>query len=370
MLRRKLGDADFFRSLGAYLRRNAHRPVQTCDLARAISDTTGRNVEAFFDQWLYKPGHPLVGFDWTYDAGAGKVVVHLLQMQDTRDGTPVYDLEVPIGLIMDGKCERRVVHFATASASFDLPVARKPDAALLDPDHDLLMERIPRTWAPGERQAVLRYAPFGYDRQDAAAALLSDAETADEAAEIVRQALKDPSVPLTVAIVQAAGSRRLVGLRAEYRALLGSKDERLRAAGAAALGKLPRDPQDIAALRALVTDREQFSVLRAALDSLATLDVDGNLDVFKRTLAMPGRRETPRLAGIEAIARSTRPEATALLIEAASPKMPRVVREAAVERLAARVWSDAAAKAAVEKLKSDEDPRVRARAAGDDPGDR
>lgn len=368
MLRRMLGDADFFRALGAYLKKNAHHPVQTCDLAEAISETTGRNVEAFFDQWLYKPGHPLIAFGWTYDEKAGKVVVHLMQMQDTRDGVPIYDLNVPIGLIAGGRCERKSVHLTTADASFDIPAAARPDAVLLDPDHDLLMERAPRTWEAGEREAVMKYAPFGFDRQDAAAALLEDASSEDAVIAIVRQALKDPSVPLTVAIVQAASVRRLAALRADYRALLHSPDERLRAVGVTALSKLPKDAEDLAAVRALVTDKEQFSVLRAALDALATLDADGSLDVFRRVLAMPGRHETPRLAAIEAIARSMKPEATALLIEAASEKYPRAVRLAATDRLVGRAWSDPTAKAAVEKLKTDPDPQVRASAGGQTQG--
>ena len=55
MLRRELGDADFFRGLKAYLGQHGYENVESKDLSRSIEDSTGHNVEAFFNQWIYKP---------------------------------------------------------------------------------------------------------------------------------------------------------------------------------------------------------------------------------------------------------------------------------------------------------------------------
>ncbi len=364
MLRRMLGDVGFFRSVRTYLTRNAHRPVGTGDLAKAVADTTGRNVEAFLDQWVYKPGHPVVAFDWTYDEAAHSVVAHIKQTQDTSAGTPVYDLDLPIGVIVGGKLERHTVIVRGPDVTGNLTVGAKPDAVLLDPDHDLLLERAERTWAPGERLAVSNAAPFGLDREEAYLALLEQADDEGEAAGIVRRALKDPSISLRCSLIGAAGRRRIAGLRGDFRSLLSSKDDRLRANAAQALGELPADPDTIAALRALVTEQEQFWVSRNAVTALAALDAEHNLDVFKRVLAMPSRREGPRLNVVAAIARCAKPEATALLIGAASPGMPRPVRLAALAHLLNRVQTDAAAHEAVERLKKDEDAAVAEKASG------
>ena len=59
---------DLFRGLNRYLRVNAHKAVDAHDLSNAIADATGRNVEPFFDQWIYKPGHPALEASWRYDA--------------------------------------------------------------------------------------------------------------------------------------------------------------------------------------------------------------------------------------------------------------------------------------------------------------
>src|SRR5206468_4007146 len=82
LLRRTLGDKDFFAGLGYYLKTNAYQPVDTQDLIKAINTKTGKDVTAFFDQWVFKPGHPIVETSWTYDETGKAVVLHLKQIQD------------------------------------------------------------------------------------------------------------------------------------------------------------------------------------------------------------------------------------------------------------------------------------------------
>ena len=59
MLRKHLGDKMFSKSLNHYLTSNAHQPVSTEDLRIAIEETTGQSMDWFFDQWLYRMGHPV-----------------------------------------------------------------------------------------------------------------------------------------------------------------------------------------------------------------------------------------------------------------------------------------------------------------------
>ena len=58
MLRRTVGDELFFKSLNLYCTRHRGHNVITQDLQRAFEDATGRNLDFFFDQWVYKEGHP------------------------------------------------------------------------------------------------------------------------------------------------------------------------------------------------------------------------------------------------------------------------------------------------------------------------
>ena len=67
MLREKLGDDDFFRSLHNYLEANRGQNVVTADLQKAIEQTTSINVDRFFHQWIYRAGAPEFEVSYAYD---------------------------------------------------------------------------------------------------------------------------------------------------------------------------------------------------------------------------------------------------------------------------------------------------------------
>ena len=72
MLRKHLGDKLFFASLKNYLTTNAHQPVSTEDLRIAVEETSGQSMDWFFDQWLYRMGHPVFEITQNYDEGTKK----------------------------------------------------------------------------------------------------------------------------------------------------------------------------------------------------------------------------------------------------------------------------------------------------------
>ena len=74
MLRQQLGDAAFFETLKHFLHRYAFEPVDTGDFIRSVKTVTGQNLDWFFDQWLFKPGHPVFDVRSEWDP-ARKVVV-------------------------------------------------------------------------------------------------------------------------------------------------------------------------------------------------------------------------------------------------------------------------------------------------------
>ncbi len=62
MLRRNLGEENWWRVINCYLRKHAHQPVQTEQFRIAIEETTGQSMEWFFDEWVYRMGHPIFRF--------------------------------------------------------------------------------------------------------------------------------------------------------------------------------------------------------------------------------------------------------------------------------------------------------------------
>ncbi|MBX7060109.1 MAG: HEAT repeat domain-containing protein [Pyrinomonadaceae bacterium] len=88
MLRKTVGDAGFFRALNNYLKTNAHQPVSTEDLRIAFEESTGQSLDWFFDEWLYKMGHPVFDITKSYDAATKKLTLNVKQTQEPDEKNP------------------------------------------------------------------------------------------------------------------------------------------------------------------------------------------------------------------------------------------------------------------------------------------
>jgi len=90
MLKRELGDELWWKAVGHYLRKHKDSSVQTQDLVVAIEEATGRNLQAFFDQWVYRSGHPVLRARWSYDAKRRRGSLWLLQTQGIDEAHPAF----------------------------------------------------------------------------------------------------------------------------------------------------------------------------------------------------------------------------------------------------------------------------------------
>jgi aminopeptidase N len=81
MLRTYLGEENWWRSINHYLNKYAHQPVQTEQFRIAIEETTGQSMDWFFDEWLYKMGHPVFRVTQAYDAAAKALKLTVRQEQ-------------------------------------------------------------------------------------------------------------------------------------------------------------------------------------------------------------------------------------------------------------------------------------------------
>src|SRR5437588_5944196 len=81
MLRTFLGDDNWWRSINHYLTKYAHQPVETAQFRIAIEETTGQPMDWFFDEWLYKMGHPVFRVTQDYDATKKELTLKVRQEQ-------------------------------------------------------------------------------------------------------------------------------------------------------------------------------------------------------------------------------------------------------------------------------------------------
>ena len=81
MLRKHLGDENWWKAINHYLVSNAHQPVSTEDFRIAIEEATGQSMDKFFDQWLYKMGHPIFEVTKNYDEAKKQLTLNVKQTQ-------------------------------------------------------------------------------------------------------------------------------------------------------------------------------------------------------------------------------------------------------------------------------------------------
>lgn len=142
MLRGQLGDDAFFEGVRRYYRRHEHGSARTEDLRRVLEEVSGRDLETFFDQWLFRPGHPILYPTHRWDPANGEVEVTIEQVQPLA--WPVFT--TPIELAFDtpsGEVRRHgELNGRRTVLRFPLPAA--PMAMRLDPDGWLLKEIAPQ----------------------------------------------------------------------------------------------------------------------------------------------------------------------------------------------------------------------------------
>ena len=106
MLRRMLGDEDFFASLRTYLDTPALRygNAHSEDFRQVCEDVSGQDLVWFFKQWLYRTTFPVFELDWNnnWRDGNNQFRIHLSQVQvpDQVEGDKAY--RVPVEFLLRG----------------------------------------------------------------------------------------------------------------------------------------------------------------------------------------------------------------------------------------------------------------------------
>lgn len=331
-LRRMLGDKPFFTGIHAYLTAHQHTPVDSHDLCRSMTDATGIDLEPFFDQWIYKPGHPVLDTTWSWDEAARQVLLTVKQTQNPKDSTPIYTLRSAVGLIVNGKLTRASIMLHQAEEVFKIDAPAKPDAVLLDPDHDFLREIPTKHWADSELPVILKTAPSPIDRAAAMAGMLAGAPS-DSAIQAVSEAIRADTGAFPVFRLTRLGELKREDLRPLFRTQLNHASFDRREQAIRALALLPKTAEDTAALTALVNDREPYAVVSASITALADWDPQGNMDLLRKAIAMPSLHERIRIAAYRALAGTHTEESVTLLVKAAAPSNAPEVRRAALDAM-------------------------------------
>jgi aminopeptidase N len=140
MLRNLVGDESFFKILSHFLHRYAFDAVDTNDFIRSVKTVTGQNLDWFFDQWLYKPGHPVFNVRSEWDDSRKMASVKVSQVQDFSRGVPVFRVPVAIAVTTPKGKITRTVWIRDKEETFEFPAEARPLLIRFDEGNVLLKE--------------------------------------------------------------------------------------------------------------------------------------------------------------------------------------------------------------------------------------
>lgn len=241
MLRRALGDEAFFRAIKHYLGKHRGGSVETRDLARAVEEATGRQLDWFFDQWVIKgAGHPELEVVVEWDAARKLASFTVKQTQRVEGQTPLFRLPLVLSLVVSGERRDVEVEVIEQQHAFHVACAAEPSQAIVDPGKALLAkvktEKPTPMWI-----AELAGAAIAIDRVHAARELGSRGGDKPTAA-LIDALGRDPSWVVRSAAADALGALRTEAARdALIGAIATTEHPRARRAVVRALGQFRRD---------------------------------------------------------------------------------------------------------------------------------
>ena len=134
MLRKKLGNDTFWKGIRNYYKAYRNSNALTADFQRAMERTSGQDLEAFFQQWIFMKGYPEIKWNWNYKNG--KVTLTINQVQDHF----TFNFPIEIGIFTKGQMTVETVLVNTKTKTFEIEAESKPNEVILDPEYWLLFE--------------------------------------------------------------------------------------------------------------------------------------------------------------------------------------------------------------------------------------
>jgi len=138
MLRNKVGDEIFKRSLQRLYREYLFKVASFTDLERIFSAEYDQSLQNFFAQWINRTGAPELALDRVKVTNIGDVFRVEFKLQQKQPG-PAYQLDIPVALSLNGQSRavERVLSMTQKQQDFQLDVKAEPLRLDIDPEFDL-----------------------------------------------------------------------------------------------------------------------------------------------------------------------------------------------------------------------------------------
>ncbi len=234
MLRDLIGEEAFATGIRRFWVENSFRLASWLELMDAFQNSSGRDLDAFFEQWLTRAGAPAVRIS------SARAVGKEVQLNLTQS-TPAYALRLPVEFVFDNRSETRWVEIDREKQTANVQLTETPREVRLDPElrvwRFLEREELPpilRQWIIAKSPALMRVSsvgkalaerffesPFHEVKRPDGEPLLIIGLHAD-----VDAALKRLNLPSRPAEVAGKGTAQVWTIKGSNVAVISAKDER------------------------------------------------------------------------------------------------------------------------------------------------
>ena len=300
MLRGLIGDEAWSKGIRRYVAAHSFQVVETDDFRRAMEATSGKDLKWFFDQWVFKAGHPELKVRWRYEDEDKTVRVRVEQTQAVDEQTPLFRLPTTLEIAEDaGRIRTIPIVIDGDVQEWILPAATRPKMVQIDPQ-GWLIKQVDFPRSDEENLFRLEHASCVLGRLEAARALAGKSHGRQAIAAALASAWKrEKAAPARRQIVEAMGNGD-EALRATLIEASRDPEARVRVAAIAGLARLRRDGTTESILRAAWNNpKEAYGARRAALRGLAGWKVDDAPKLLDAALQMPAHRHAIAATALE-----------------------------------------------------------------------
>jgi aminopeptidase N len=309
-----------FQGLNYYLTSHAAQPADSADLLHSLRTRTGKELGWFFDEWVFKGGHPDYRVSASYDVRRKAELLTVTQTQSVTATTPIFDMPIEVAFFgAGGQSQRGQIHDYAATQTFVIPVAFRPSWVDFDPD-GVLYKTIVFDKTNDELTLEAEQDPHMMSRLWATAQLGGRARSDETCCirTLSRVLSRDSFYAVRVQAASSLGESRSGQARQALLNAMSQPDSRVRAAAVSALNNFLGDRAIVATLIGTLRDDPSYAVQAAAAEELGRSGSASALSALRS-------RSTARLQDIVAagvldgLAATGSPQAAGILLDYAQP---------------------------------------------------
>jgi aminopeptidase N len=265
---------------------------------KTVKEVTGQNLDWFFEQYFFAPGHPVFEISSSWDAGDRQIHLRVAQVHDRGHGVPIYRTPVQIGIVTASGKTVETVWLEHEQDTFVFESEEEPLLVRFDEGNWLLKE-----WKYDKSVEELLYQARRDDvvgREWAVRQLErsgSDARVVKELADIARE---DPFWAVRLAAIETIANIDAEAAIEPARTAAADANSRVRRAAIRILGEMG-DPAMVPFFRSRFEADDSYQVQAEALRAIGRSGDRSQHGFLRQASEMPSYRDVIRSAALWAI---------------------------------------------------------------------